>query len=342
MVLARHPHAFARAVEAQAVVVTLQHVADDLAHRQRQLAVRAAVFESVQRTIAGAEQHHRLAEDGAAERPVADFLIQGGDIPIIPQKHRILPAAQFPALTLSVHRADLNPPVPANRHGVRIFILCGMLIMLRNSPGHAEMLETAGPELLRYWIERAARRGPDKPWVVAAEDGRTVSYGQLRDIVGRFAAFLRQRGMGRNDRVALLANNSIEHLLCYFGVMAAGATVCTVHIEMNRNQLGNIFERLKPKLILYQDGLALDDLLAATAVPRLRIGRRDKPETGTLFAELDAPAAERQPQEARRAGRRRDHPVHIGHQRQAQGRDFKFPRIFVEHRSACRRLRHHR
>ena len=99
-------------------------------------------------------------------------------------------------------------------------------------------------------------------------------------------AFLRARRLGRNDRVALLANNSIEHLLCYFGVMAAGATVCTVHIEMNRNQLGNIFERLKPRLILYQDGLQLDDLLAATAVARLRLGCWDKPETGTLFAEL--------------------------------------------------------
>ncbi len=148
------------------------------------------------------------------------------------------------------------------------------------------MPETAGPELLRDWIERAARRGPDKTWVVSAEDGRSVSYGQLRDAIGRFAAFLRARGLGRNDRVALLANNSIEHLLCFFGVMAAGATVCTVHIEMNRNQLGNIFERLKPRLILYQDGLALDDLLAATAVPRLRLGSWDKPETGTLFAEL--------------------------------------------------------
>ena len=148
------------------------------------------------------------------------------------------------------------------------------------------MPETAGPELLRDWIERAARRGPDKTWVVSAEDGGSVSYGQLRDVIGRFAALLRQRGLGRNDRVALLANNSIEHLLCYFGVMAAGATVCTVHIEMNRNQLGNIFERLKPRLILYQDGLQLDDLLAATAVPRLRLGRWDKPETGTLFDEL--------------------------------------------------------
>ncbi|MFY9694297.1 MAG: class I adenylate-forming enzyme family protein [Xanthobacteraceae bacterium] len=148
------------------------------------------------------------------------------------------------------------------------------------------MPETAGPELLRDWIERAARRGPDKTWVVSAEDGRSVSYGQLRDVVGRFVALLCARGLGRNDRVALFANNSIEHLLCYFGVMAAGATVCTVHIEMNRNQLGNILDRLKPRLILYQDGLALDDLIAATAVPHLRLGQWDKPKTGTLFAEL--------------------------------------------------------
>ncbi len=147
-------------------------------------------------------------------------------------------------------------------------------------------MPTAGPELLRDWIARAARRDPDKTWVESAEDGRSVTYGQLRDTIGRFAGFLRARGLSRNDRVALLANNSIEHLLCYFGVMAAGATVCTVHIEMNRNQLGNIFDRLKPQLILFQDGLQLDDLLAATAVPRLRLGRWDRLESGTLFDEL--------------------------------------------------------
>src|SRR5580698_1943921 len=148
------------------------------------------------------------------------------------------------------------------------------------------MQENAGSNLLQSWIARAAARAPDKPWVIGADDGRTVSYGQLRDMVGRFATFLQQRGLGPNDRVALLANNSIEQLLCYFGVMANGATLCTIHVEMNRNQLDNIFERLKPELILYQDGLQLDDLLAATSAPRLRIGRSDKIEPGTLFAEL--------------------------------------------------------
>jgi acyl-CoA synthetase (AMP-forming)/AMP-acid ligase II len=150
------------------------------------------------------------------------------------------------------------------------------------------MQDNAGPQLLQGWIARAALASPNKPWVIAADDGRSVSYGQLRETIGRLASWLRQRGLGRNDRVALLAHNSIEQLICFFGVMAAGATICTIHVEMNRNQLDDIFVRLKPKLILYQDGLQLDDLLAATPAPRLRIGHWDKPEPDTLFATLAA------------------------------------------------------
>ncbi len=148
------------------------------------------------------------------------------------------------------------------------------------------MQADAGSNLLQSWIVRAAARAPQKPWVIAADDGRTVSYGELREVVGRLAACLRGRGIGRNDRVALLANNSVEQLVCFLGVMSAGATICTIHIEMNRNQLGNIFERLRPRLILYQDGLGLDDLLAQASAPRLRIGRLDRAEPETLFGEL--------------------------------------------------------
>ena len=101
-----------------------------------------------------------------------------------------------------------------------------------------------GPRLLRDWIARAAQRHPAKPWIVSADDGRSVTYRELHEAAGRIAALLHSRGIGTNHRVALLANNSIEHLLCYFGVMSYGATICTVHVEMNRNQLDNIFARL--------------------------------------------------------------------------------------------------
>src|SRR5215813_8043013 len=161
-----------------------------------------------------------------------------------------------------------------------------MLILLSNSPAIQRMHSEPGPKLLRDWIARAAERDPHKPWIVCADDGRTVSYGELRELTRRIAALLRARGLGANDRVALLANNAIEHLVCYFGVMAYGATICTVHVEMNRNQLDDIFARLKPKLVLVQDGLDLDDLLAAVAAPRMRLGTWGRPTAGTFYADV--------------------------------------------------------
>ncbi|MGB3744549.1 MAG: class I adenylate-forming enzyme family protein, partial [Xanthobacteraceae bacterium] len=148
------------------------------------------------------------------------------------------------------------------------------------------MQAETGSKLLQSWIARAASGAPRKPWVISANDGREINYTGLRESCGRFATFLAQRGIGPNDRVALLADNSIEQLLCYFGVLAAGATVCTIHVEMNRNQLPGILDRLKPKLILHQDGLRLDDALAGAAAPRLVIGRHDRPAAETLFGEL--------------------------------------------------------
>ena len=52
------------------------------------------------------------------------------------------------------------------------------------------------------------------------------------------------------------------------------------------SKAGEVFARLKPKLVLYQDGLNLDDLLVQTSAPRLQIGRWDGPGADTLFAVL--------------------------------------------------------
>src|SRR3954470_2527720 len=167
------------------------------------------------------------------------------------------------------------------------------------------MQADAGPKLLRDWIARAAARDPRKPWIVSADDGRIVTYGQLQELTARIATVLDGRGITAHDRVALLANNSIEHLLCYFGVMSYGATICTVHVEMNRNQLDDIFARLRPKLVLYQKDLQLDDLLAAVPAARLPLGHWDAPAAGTFYAEV----AGAQPSDAQTAASPEDDAV---------------------------------
>jgi acyl-coenzyme A synthetase/AMP-(fatty) acid ligase len=146
----------------------------------------------------------------------------------------------------------------------------------------------AGPALIRAWIDRAAWLHPSKPYIVSIEDGRTITFGEFARLVHRIGSFLDRAGITTNDRVALLAGNSIEHVACYVGVMAYGAAVCTVHVEMNRRHLGRILAQLKPRLALHDDDLIHDIASAPCGIPSgaqcLRLGRWDAPAAGTWFA----------------------------------------------------------
>src|SRR5215470_5742598 len=142
----------------------------------------------------------------------------------------------------------------------------------------------AGAALVRDWIARAAQRDPHKPWIFSAEDGRVITYGELLGLTRQLAGFLQARGIGPNDRVALLADNSIEHLACYIGVLAHGATICTIHVEMNRPYLADLLPALDPKLVVFDSELGLDDVLATTAATCLPLGPWNGRGDG-LFAE---------------------------------------------------------
>jgi acyl-coenzyme A synthetase/AMP-(fatty) acid ligase len=147
-----------------------------------------------------------------------------------------------------------------------------------------------GPALLRGWLATATRAHPDKPYLVAVEDGRAISYGALARLAGRIASHLAARAIGPNDRVVLLANNSLEHLAAYVGVLSAGATVCTVHLEMNRAYLDALLPALAPRLVLFEDGLDLTTLMARTGGEWRPLGRWAESGGEGFFADLAAPA----------------------------------------------------
>ena len=128
---------------------------------------------------------------------------------------------------------------------------------------------TAGAQLLRSWIDAAAERHPDKPYIVCVEDGRTLTYAELRRAIRQIGEALAGAGIGRNERIALLSGNSIEHLICYLGVMSHGATVCTIHVEMNRQYLAQILRALHPRLTLFEPELDLADVLSASDAPKI-------------------------------------------------------------------------
>jgi acyl-CoA synthetase (AMP-forming)/AMP-acid ligase II len=82
--------------------------------------------------------------------------------------------------------------------------------------------------LHRFVLGQAAARG-EKPALVDAATGRTLTYAQLAVGVDRIAAGLAARGFGPGDVLGLFAPNCPEFALAFHGTLAAGGVVTTIN-----------------------------------------------------------------------------------------------------------------
>ena len=71
---------------------------------------------------------------------------------------------------------------------------------------------------------------PDKVALHSIDQGSEITWGGLFGACNQVAAALAERGIGANDRVVVLTDNSLENLILYYGVQRHGATFCTVNV----------------------------------------------------------------------------------------------------------------
>jgi crotonobetaine/carnitine-CoA ligase len=105
------------------------------------------------------------------------------------------------------------------------------------------------------WLYQGAQGAPDRVLVHSIEQEKSITWGQMAALSRRIGQYLAARGIAANDRVVLLSGNSIEHLAVYISVMAHGATICTIQVEMNAAHLGDILGSVGPKFILAESGV---------------------------------------------------------------------------------------
>jgi acyl-CoA synthetase (AMP-forming)/AMP-acid ligase II len=108
------------------------------------------------------------------------------------------------------------------------------------------------------WLEDNRRRHPDKVFIDAIDQTKSITHGEMYVLARRIGGALAARGIGANDRIALLSNNSIEHLAAYIATLAYGATICTINVEMNEAHFEHILASVDAPLVLYEDGLGLE------------------------------------------------------------------------------------
>jgi len=105
--------------------------------------------------------------------------------------------------------------------------------------------------LIQDILEHNARTHPSRVALVSAKE--EVTYRQLRDRVGGYAAVLRSGGIGRGDRVAILAQNSVLYLEALFAVTRAGAALVPLNHLLIGRELVSILQDADVKALLFTE-----------------------------------------------------------------------------------------
>ena len=135
-----------------------------------------------------------------------------------------------------------------------------------------------------------AMQWPKRTYVHCIDQDKSLTYGDLYRVSNQAAQFLKSYDIQANDRVLLLAENSVENLAVFVSVLRYGAALATVHVEMNQSHLSEIITAIAPKIVLFQEGLGLEGLQESAPGLWLALGEweDDKHKATGWFAEIAA------------------------------------------------------
>jgi amino acid adenylation domain-containing protein len=145
------------------------------------------------------------------------------------------------------------------------------------------------PELVR----RGAEHRPDAP---ALEfDGQELSYGALWDRVNGVAQVLRERGLRRGDRVAILMSRSFDSYAGILGSMLAGGVYVPLNVAAPLAQVADIVDQCDAEHLLVdaERGADLEQLGAASKRLKFVLGTSPTKRWPEALNWKDAPTSPR-------------------------------------------------
>lgn len=100
--------------------------------------------------------------------------------------------------------------------------------------------------------ERRAALSPDRVGVVDADTGEEYTYGQLDDRANRTARLLREKGVGKGDRVAVVSRNRIELIDLYFATGKLGAVLAPLSHRLAPREITELLNDVEPSLLVVE------------------------------------------------------------------------------------------
>ncbi|MFD1447962.1 long-chain-fatty-acid--CoA ligase [Oceanobacillus profundus] len=104
------------------------------------------------------------------------------------------------------------------------------------------------PLLLTDFLDRAVKLYGDKTAVI--DDEKVVTYFELNERVNRLSHGLKELGVEKGDKVAILAPNTLEMLEGFYGVFQLGAVTVPLNIRLKPNDYLFILNHSETKVLL--------------------------------------------------------------------------------------------
>ncbi len=134
---------------------------------------------------------------------------------------------------------------------------------------------------------RSAQLWGDRPALIDAARGRTISFAQAVEAIFFFGQGLRRRGLDAGDRVAILADATAGYLAADYGSMSAGLVRVPLDPSLSADELANQIRDAEARLLLFDGqraGLAavLIEKTGGIELFSIDTGIFDRPSGATL------------------------------------------------------------
>jgi long-chain acyl-CoA synthetase len=102
---------------------------------------------------------------------------------------------------------------------------------------------------IREMIIEIVDRRKQNVFLVDAATGREMTYGEFHRLASSLARELRQRGVQKGDRVAVMSPNCCELAILYFACIYLGAVIVPINSSLSKTDVQFIFANCNPKLV---------------------------------------------------------------------------------------------
>ena len=105
--------------------------------------------------------------------------------------------------------------------------------------------------LFTDFIDFHATARPNSPMLI--QESEVLTFGQARDKALRIAGWLQDAGVGQNDRVAILGENSVDHVLLLMATSLISAVFVPLNYRLAASELHDVIQDSEAKLLVLSD-----------------------------------------------------------------------------------------